>query len=86
MLFQLLFKSIQVSPDLVLAMVYLWEGSLLPFMEGMEKHDKHISMQFFNLWNERKVNINGMVFEITEEVIAGVGGFFRRGQELAQEG
>lgn len=25
-------------------MVYLWEGSLLPFMEGMEKHDEYISM------------------------------------------
>ena len=42
------------------AMVYLRKGGLLPFMEGMEKHDEHISMQLFNSWNDKKVNINGI--------------------------
>ena len=28
--------------------VYLWEGGMLPFIEGMIKHQKNISIQYFN--------------------------------------
>ena len=59
--------------------VYLGEGGLMPFMEGMEEHDEHISMQFINSWTDKKVNINGMMFEIMEEIVARVG-------ELSQAG
>ena len=44
-------------------------------MEGMTNHDENISIHFFNLWNDIKVNINGMCFKIMEEVIFKVGGF-----------
>ena len=33
-------------------MVYLQEGSLLPYMEGIVKHDEIISMQFFQTWKD----------------------------------
>lgn len=59
--------------------VYLWEGGLLSFMEGKEKHDEHILMQFINSWTHRKVNINEMAFEIIEELIARVRGFSLEG-------
>ena len=56
-------------------MVYFPKGGLLPFMEGMTKHDENMSMHFFNSWNDTKVNFNGMGFEIIEEVIPKVQGF-----------
>ena len=36
-------------------MVYLQEGSLLPYMEGIVKHDEIILMQFFQTWKDEKV-------------------------------
>ena len=54
---------------------YLWEGGLLPFIEGMIKHEENISMQCFNSWNDIRVTINGMSFEITEDLITWVSGF-----------
>ena len=38
-------------------MVYLQEGSLLPYMEGIVKHDDIILMQFFQTWKDEKVTL-----------------------------
>ena len=60
--------------------VYLQEGRLLTFTEGMEKHEEHILIQFINYWNDRKMSINDMAFKIIEELIARVKGFSLEGK------
>lgn len=55
--------------------IYLWEGGLLPFMEGMIKYEENISMHHFNSWKDKRMVINLMSFEITKDLIAKVGGF-----------
>ena len=59
-------------------MVYMYEDYLLLHMEGMVKHDKVVSMQFFKTWKEN-VTVNGMRFEISKETIGMV-------QEFSMEG
>ena len=61
------------------AMVYLQEGNLLLYMEGIVKHDKIILMQFFKTRKDRKVIVNGMGFDIFEETIA-------RAEKFSMEG
>ena len=42
------------------------EGGFHPFVEGYEEA---FSIQLVNTWNERKVTIDGIPFEINEDVI-----------------
>lgn len=43
-------------------MVYLQEGNLLPYIQGMVKHNEIVLMQFFQVWKDRKVTVSGMRF------------------------
>ena len=49
-------------------------------MEGMQKHDEHILMQFIYSWNDKKVNINDMSFKVMEELVVSVGGLSPKGK------
>ena len=55
------------------AMVYLQEGNLLAYMEGIVKHDEIIWIQFFHAWKDKKVTANGMSFDISNESIVRAG-------------
>ena len=39
-------------------------------MQVMEGYDENRALQFINEWNECKVTINGITFQVNEEVIA----------------
>lgn len=54
------------------AQTYLKEGSLSSFMEGMGIHDEHVSLQFMESWENKRVNINGVTFEMTKQLITQV--------------
>ena len=44
-------------------------------MQYVKDYDEPISMQFVNTWNNMRVIVNGVSFEINEEVIDKVGEF-----------
>ena len=67
------------------AMVYLQEGGMLLYMEGMVKHGEIISMQFFQTWKDEKVIFNGMSFDISEETIARAGEFYMEGKKWQRQ-
>ena len=54
-------------------MVYLQEGNLLPYMEGIVKHDEIKWIQFLHTWKDKKVTVNGMSFDISKETIVRAG-------------
>lgn len=45
--------------------MYAKEGGIIPFMEAM-----NLSMQFVSSWNDRRVVMGDISFEINEDVIA----------------
>ena len=50
-------------------------------MESMEGHDENYSLQFANGWCDGKVTINGIIFEVNEEVIAMATGLSAKGRK-----
>ena len=50
------------------------------FIEGMEKHDKNISMEFINSWTHTNVNINRIGFKIMEVHFASIKELFLEGK------
>lgn len=66
-------------------MIYLQEGGLLPYMDGMVKHNEVILMKFYQTWKDRKVTVNGMSFEISEENIVRAGDFSLYGNKWQRQ-
>ena len=42
----------------------------MPYMQSMVGYDKNCALQFINGWNDHKVTINGITFQVNEEVIS----------------
>ena len=59
----------------------LKEGGFIPFMEAIEGHDENFSLQFANGWSDRMVTINGITFQVNEEVIAMATGLSTKGKK-----
>lgn len=57
------------------------EGSIMPYMEAMTRYDECLSLQFTNSWNERRVTMGGISFEINEDSIAQATGLCSKGQK-----
>ena len=47
----------------------------------MARYDENCVLQFVNSWNDRKVTINGITFQVTEEVIAMATGLSMKGKK-----
>ena len=59
----------------------LKEGGFLPYMISMAGYDENCALQFVNSWNERKVTINGITFQVSKEVIAMATGLNMKGKK-----
>ena len=59
----------------------LKEGGFLPYMQSMEGYDENFSLQFVSRWNDRRVTINGITFQVNEEVIAMAIGLSSKGRK-----
>ena len=57
------------------------EGVFLPYMQSMEGYDENCSLQFVNKWNDRRVTINEITFQVNEEVIAMATGLLSKGKK-----
>lgn len=58
---------------------------MVPFLKCIEGYDKSVSMQFVNFWTDRRVTINGISFEINEEVIGRAIGLSLEGRKLCKK-
>ena len=47
----------------------------------MVGHDENYALQFINGWNEQKVTINGITFQVNEEVISMATGLSPKGKK-----
>lgn len=45
-------------------------GAIDKFMESMKENDERLSKQFMASWEDKRVTMGGISFEINEEVIA----------------
>ena len=59
----------------------LKEGGFIPFMQSMKGYDENCSLQFVNGWSDRRVTINGITFQVNEEVIAMAIGLSAKGRK-----
>ena len=50
-------------------------------MHSMVGYDENYMLQFFNGWNDQKVTINGITFQVIEEVIAMVTSLSMKGKK-----
>lgn len=50
--------------------MYAKEGDIVSFMEAMTGFDENLSMRFVSSWNDRRVVMGDISFEISEDVIA----------------
>ena len=50
------------------------EEDIFPFMEFIKEIYEHVSMQFVDSWDNRKVSINGNYIQIMKELIVNMGG------------
>ena len=67
--------------DRLVTWYLLKEGGFLPYMMSMAGYDENCALQFVNSWNERKVTINDITFQVTEEVIAMATGLTTKGKK-----
>ena len=51
-------------------------------MQSMAGYDENCALQFINGWNDRKVTINGITFQVNEEVIAMANGLSMKGKKM----
>lgn len=49
--------------------MYFYKGGILPYMENMNGHDETVPKQFYTTWNDRHVSMNGISFEINDDII-----------------
>ena len=47
----------------------LKEGGFIPYMQSMAGYDANCALQIVNRWNDRRFTINGITFQVNEEVI-----------------
>ncbi len=59
----------------------LKEGGFLTYMQAMAGYDKNCALQFVNGWNDYKVTINEITFQVNEEVIAMATGLSMKGKK-----
>ena len=59
----------------------LKEGGFIPYMQSIVGYDENCALQFVNGWNDRKVTINGITFQVNEEVIAMAAGLSLKGKK-----
>ena len=50
-------------------------------MQSMARYDKNCTLQFVNGWNDCKVTINEITFQVNEEVIAMATGLSMKGKK-----
>ena len=67
--------------DRMVTWYLLKEGGFLPYMMSMAGYDENCALQFVNSWNERKATINGITFQVSEEVIAMATGLNTKGKK-----
>ena len=48
----------------------LKEGGFIPYMQAMAGYDENCALQFVNGWNDRRVTIYGILFQVNEEFIS----------------
>ena len=65
-------------------LVMLKEGGFIPYMEAMVAYDENCSTQFVNGRNDRRVTINGISFQVNEEIIALATGFSMKGKKMEE--
>ena len=59
----------------------LKEGGFLSYMLSMAGYDENCALLFVNSWNDRKVTINNITFQVTEEVISMATGLTTKGKK-----
>lgn len=57
------------------------KGGIDKFMESMKGNDERLSRQFVTSWEDRRVTMGGISFEINEEVIAQATGLSMEGRK-----
>ena len=73
--------KIENFKDRMVTWYLLKEGVFFPYMMSMARYDENCVIQFVNSWNDRKVTINGITFQVTEEVIAMANGLTTKGKK-----
>lgn len=78
---------VRVGPDMCdewKAVATIWhickEGRISQYMEAMIGHDEGLSNKFVTSWNDGRVTIRGISFEVSKEVIARVTGLPNSGR------
>ncbi|XP_059066261.1 uncharacterized protein LOC131857592 [Cryptomeria japonica] len=61
------------------------EGGIDKLMENMKGNDERLSKQFMTSWEDRRVTMGGISFEINEEVIAQVTGLSMEGSKWKKQ-
>ena len=73
--------KIESFKDRMATWFLLKEGGFFPYMQAMAGYDENCGLQFVNEWNDRKVTINGITFQVNEEVIAMATSLSMRGKK-----